>query len=96
MENKYELLDKLLATIKNAESDECAAYKAPEIGGHDERNWFTCAVPGGASSVSQAKQALKPVILQEIESKEGLKASRAHKRHRRLNSGRKIHRPRCR
>jgi hypothetical protein len=60
--------------------------------GHDERNWFTCAVPEGASSVFQAKQALKPVILREIEAKEGLKNSQAHKRHRKLKSGRKIHR----
>lgn len=60
--------------------------------GHDERNWFTCAVPGGASNVFQAKQGLKPVILRDIEQKEGLKTSRAHKRHRKLNSGRKIHR----
>lgn len=28
--------------------------------GHDERHWFTCAVPGGPSTVFQAKQALKP------------------------------------
>ena len=28
--------------------------------GHDERHWFVAAVPGGASSVSQAKEALKP------------------------------------
>jgi hypothetical protein len=28
--------------------------------GHDERHWFVAAVPGGASSVRQAKEALKP------------------------------------
>lgn len=28
--------------------------------GHDERHWFVAAVPGGASSVPQAKEALKP------------------------------------
>jgi hypothetical protein len=66
--------------------------KARFLCGHDERNWFTCAVPGGASNVFQAKQTLKPTILQEIEAREGLKTSRAHKRHRKLNSGRKIHR----
>jgi len=60
--------------------------------GHDERNWFTCAVPGGASSVFAAKQALKPVILRELEAKEGIKTHQAQKRHRKLNSGRKIHR----
>jgi hypothetical protein len=29
--------------------------------GHDERAWFVAAVPGGASSVLQAKEALKPL-----------------------------------
>src|SRR6185312_2204776 len=28
--------------------------------GHDEREWFVAAVPGGASNVVQAKEALKP------------------------------------
>ena len=28
--------------------------------GHDERAWFVAAVPGGASTVTQAKDALKP------------------------------------
>jgi hypothetical protein len=64
--------------------------------GHDERNWFTCAIPSGVgipvTSVSQAKQALKPQILRDLETREGLKGNRAHKRHRKLNSGRKIHR----
>ena len=59
--------------------------------GFDERHWFTCAVPEG-STVLEAKQALKPQVLRQIEAQEGLKASRAHKRHRKLESGRKIHR----
>ena len=28
--------------------------------GHDEREWFVAAVPGGASSVRQAMDALQP------------------------------------
>ena len=74
------------------------AYKPVEpdksrfLCGHDERNWFTCAVPEGASSVFQAKQVLKPQTLRDIEAKEGLKTSKAHKRHRKLESGKKIHR----
>src|SRR2546423_9581878 len=28
--------------------------------GHDERNWFVAAVPGGASNVHQAMDALQP------------------------------------
>jgi hypothetical protein len=31
--------------------------------GHDEREWFVAAVPGGASSVVQAKEALKPLAI---------------------------------
>ena len=31
--------------------------------GHDEREWFVAAVPGGASTVLQAKEALKPSIV---------------------------------
>jgi hypothetical protein len=68
--------------------------KAKFLCGHDERHWFTCAIPERApvSTVVQAKQALKPVELREIESREGLKTKNAHKRHRKLASGRKIHR----
>ena len=60
--------------------------------GHDERNWFTCAIPGTPSSVFQAKQALKPSFVQEIESKKGIKQSQSQKRHRRLKDGTKVHR----
>lgn len=64
--------------------------------GFDERDWFTCAVPEvrgiPVSTVFQAKEALKPEPLRRVEAQEGLKKKRAHKRHRKLNSGRKIHR----
>jgi len=33
--------------------------------GHDEREWFVAAVPGTASTVSQAKDALQPRIVRE-------------------------------
>jgi hypothetical protein len=66
--------------------------KSKFLCGHDERHWFTCAIPenGRASTVLEAKEALKPAALRQIEAQEGLKASRAHKRHRKLDSGRKI------
>lgn len=68
--------------------------KARFLCGHDERSWFTCAIPesSGASSVFQAKQALKPKMLLDIEKNEGLKTKLTHKRHRKLKSGRRIHR----
>lgn len=33
--------------------------------GHDEREWFVAAVPGGASTVVQAKEALKPRAIRD-------------------------------
>jgi hypothetical protein len=36
--------------------------------GHDEREWFVAAIPGGASSVVQAKEALKPRAIRAHES----------------------------
>jgi len=37
--------------------------------GHDEREWFVAAVPGGASSVRQAFEALQPNDVQEALSR---------------------------
>src|SRR6058998_2563071 len=36
--------------------------------GYDEREWFVAAVPGGASSVVQAKEALKPHAIRARQS----------------------------
>jgi hypothetical protein len=44
--------------------------------GHDERHWFVAAVPGGASSVTQAKQALRPALAQASLSRNGVPARR--------------------
>jgi hypothetical protein len=33
--------------------------------GHDEREWFVAAVPGGASSVHQAMDALQPALVRQ-------------------------------
>lgn len=51
--------------------------------GHDERAWFVAAVPGGASSVSQAKEALKPALVHVRQSQVQLPN---RLRHRRRNS----------
>lgn len=68
--------------------------KAKFLCGHDERHWFTCAIPESAqaTTVSQAKQALKPRELVDIETQEGIKTKNKHKRHRALKSGKRIHR----
>ena len=36
--------------------------------GHDEREWFVAAVPGGASSVRQAMDALQPKDVRDVSS----------------------------
>ena len=40
--------------------------------GHDEREWFVAAVPGGASSVVQAKEALKPRVIRVRQTQLGV------------------------
>jgi hypothetical protein len=51
--------------------------------GHDEREWFVAAVPGGASSVVQAKEALKPLV---IRSRQNLLKVPTRLRNRRKNA----------
>lgn len=48
--------------------------------GHDEREWFVAAVPGGASSVIQAKEALKPMAVLQAQSRKGLKGKQRNLR----------------
>lgn len=59
--------------------------------GHDERHWFTAAVPETkVSTVLAAKQALKPAELVDIEVKGGVKSKELQKRRRKLRTGGKI------
>ena len=49
--------------------------------GHDEREWFVAAVPGGATTVAQAREALKPRAIRLAETRAGLRArDRARRR----------------
>jgi len=66
--------------------------RAKFLCGHDERHWFSCAVPesAGVSTVFQAKQALKPQELQRLESIEGISKKVIHKHSKKLDSGRKV------
>jgi len=50
--------------------------------GHDEREWFVAAVPGGASSVRQAMEALQPV---DVRSSLARNAVSSRKRYARKN-----------
>lgn len=41
--------------------------------GHDERHWFVAPVSGGASTVFEAKEQLKPVVVQLVQERAGVK-----------------------
>lgn len=58
--------------------------------GHDERHWFSATIPAAVTSVTQAKQALKPKELVNLESQHGIKPKDSHKRHKKLKSGVKV------
>jgi hypothetical protein len=51
--------------------------------GHDEREWFVAAVPGGASSVAQAKLALLPPEVREAADHAHLNQRQRTRRHNR-------------
>lgn len=49
--------------------------------GHDERSWFVAAVPGGANTVWEAKEALKPALASESQDKKRVRKNKRNKRH---------------
>lgn len=49
--------------------------------GHDERSWFVAAVPGGANTVFEAKEALKPAPARESQEKRRVRKNKRNKRH---------------
>lgn len=49
--------------------------------GHDEREWFVAAVPGTATTVTQAREALKPQPIRVAESRRRLRARERARRH---------------
>lgn len=65
----------LLLFVRNGE-----ATKDRFLCGHDEREWFVAAVPGGASSVDQAREALKPPEVREAEQRVRLRGRQRHRR----------------
>jgi hypothetical protein len=48
--------------------------------GHDEREWFVAAVPGGASSVRQAMDALQPNVVQVALARGGVSSRKRYAR----------------
>lgn len=55
-----------------------AANKERFLCGHDEREWFVAAVPGTASTVSQAKDALQPRIVRDALRSKNVPSRRRH------------------
>lgn len=72
-----EALEVIVAQVVPADRHLLLMVRNPENGnrldrflcGHDERAWFIAAVPSGASSVAQAKEALRPEAVQEALSR---------------------------
>ena len=56
------------------------ARKDKFLCGHDEREWFVAAIPGSASTVMQAKEALKPAPVREAQARKHLSARHATQR----------------
>lgn len=48
--------------------------------GHDERHWFVAGIPGTVTSVTAAKEALKPSVVRQAQAKAGVKKKNKHKR----------------
>jgi hypothetical protein len=66
--------------------------KAKFLCGHDEGHWFASAIPENSrvSTVTGAKQALKPKELVQLELTQGVRQKDLHKRRRKLRGGGKI------
>ncbi len=69
----------LFAKAMGADGDES---KQRFLCGHDERAWFVASVPGNASTVRQAKEALKPRAVQLLQDQLHV---RPYERNRRKN-----------
>jgi hypothetical protein len=81
-------LDTLVLQCEPHERHLLLLVKTPEakdrfLCGHDEREWFVAAVPGGASSVAQAKLALLPVQVRNAADSAGLDQRQRFRRHNR-------------
>ena len=74
--------DRHLLLLAKTQDEKGVAQKQRFLCGHDERAWFVASVPGNASSVRQAKEALKP---QSVRALQDLLRIRPKDRNRRKN-----------
>lgn len=82
------VLDTLVLQCEPHDRHLLLLVKTPEakdrfLCGHDEREWFVAAVPGGASSVAQAKIALQPPQVRNAADSAGLDQRQRFRRHNR-------------
>jgi len=83
-ERELEVLDiqpetrHLLLLVREPDGHREAKHKF--LCGHDERDWFAAAVPGG-SNVRTAMEALKPQEVRAAQARKGLKARHRNRRH---------------
>lgn len=70
----------LLLMVRQGEGRNEAKHKF--LCGHDERDWFVAAVPGGGvATVRTAMEALKPLEVQAAQARKKLKARSRNRRH---------------
>lgn len=81
----------LLASIPNTSRRGLSNDKQRYLCGHDERDWFTCAIPNVVKNIIEAKEALKPEELKSVE-RGTVKPKDKQKRHRKAKGLGKIHR----
>lgn len=85
------LRDSLDATVLQAEAKDRHLLllvrrtgRSPQLDrflcGHDEREWFVAAVPGGASTVSQAMDALQPKVVHDALVRNRVSSRERHSR----------------
>jgi hypothetical protein len=59
--------DRHLLLLAKTQDEDGVVAKQRFLCGHDERAWFVASVPGNASSVKQAKEALKQLSLRDLQ-----------------------------
>lgn len=79
-------LDLAVLQVRPEERHLVLLVKKPEVKdrflcGHDEREWFVAAVPSKATTVAQAREALKPQAIRLAEMRSRLRPSERARRH---------------
>ena len=76
MQSEPKLRHLLLLVRKTADQPQLDRF----LCGHDEREWFVAAVPGGASSIRQAMEALQPDAVRDALVKSQVSSRKRYRR----------------